>query len=51
MIIEGLIGGVVALGGYAWFERDQRKSKLENAERQKQSEEALQKAATESSSN
>jgi hypothetical protein len=47
MIVEGLIGGVVALGGYAWFERDQRKSKLEDAERQKQLDEALQKAATE----
>jgi hypothetical protein len=34
MIVEGLIGGVVALGGYAWFERDQRKSKLEDADRQ-----------------
>ena len=46
-MIEGLVGGVVALGGYAWFKHHQRKLKLEDAERQKQLDEALHKAATE----
>ncbi len=47
IMIESLIAGLVALGGYAWFKHHQRKLKLQDAKRQKQLDEALQKAATE----
>ena len=47
IMIESLVGGTVALGGYAWFKHHQRKLKLEDVERQKRLDEALHKAANE----